>query len=116
MSITHFVPWIVHTFTVQEGYLPSINKLWEGYPHNEMSFMFKFYFIIQLAYWLHCYPELYFQKTKKVNIRGPVEMSTPRMEIPPLLCSKIGDKDEMYARITTATLPLIFFLVSYILK
>nr|XP_037276126.1 translocating chain-associated membrane protein 1-like 1 [Rhipicephalus microplus] len=73
----------------KEGYLPSINKLWEGYPHNEMSFMFKFYFIIQLAYWLHCYPELYFQKTKK---------------------------DEMYARITTATLPLIFFLVSYILN
>ncbi|KAH6935066.1 hypothetical protein HPB50_003312 [Hyalomma asiaticum] len=51
--------------------------------------MFKFYFIIQLAYWLHCYPELYFQKTKK---------------------------DEMSARITTATLPLIFFLVSYILN
>ncbi|KAH7968203.1 hypothetical protein HPB52_006880 [Rhipicephalus sanguineus] len=73
----------------KEGYLPSINKLWEGYPHNEMSFMFKFYFIIQLAYWLHCYPELYFQKTKK---------------------------DEMSARITTATLPLIFFLVSYILN
>ncbi|XP_065296599.1 translocating chain-associated membrane protein 1 isoform X1 [Dermacentor albipictus] len=73
----------------KEGYLPSINKLWEGYPHNEMSFMFKFYFIIQLAYWLHCYPELYFQKTKK---------------------------DEMSARITTATLPLIFFLVSYVLN
>ncbi|KAH9383398.1 hypothetical protein HPB48_024640 [Haemaphysalis longicornis] len=52
-------------------------------------FMFKFYFIIQLAYWLHCYPELYFQKTKK---------------------------DEMSARITTATLHLIFFGVSYVLK
>uniref|UniRef100_A0A023FM65 Protein transporter of the tram translocating chain-associating membrane superfamily n=3 Tax=Amblyomma TaxID=6942 RepID=A0A023FM65_AMBCJ len=73
----------------KEGYLPGINKLWEGYPHNEMSFMFKFYFIIQLAYWLHCYPELYFQKTKK---------------------------DEMSGRITTATLPLIFFAVSYVLN
>lgn len=73
----------------KEGYFPGIARLWEGYPHNEMSFMFKFYFIIQLAYWLHCYPELYFQKTKK---------------------------DEMSARITTATLHLIFFGVSYVLN
>uniref|UniRef100_A0A0K8R590 TLC domain-containing protein n=1 Tax=Ixodes ricinus TaxID=34613 RepID=A0A0K8R590_IXORI len=73
----------------KEGFLPSISKVWEGYPHTEMSFMFKFYFIVQLAYWLHCYPELYFQKTKK---------------------------DEMSGRITHATLHLIFFSVSYILN
>lgn len=73
----------------REGFIPSISKLWEGYPHNEMTFMFKFYFIVQLSYWLHCYPELYFQKTKK---------------------------DEMSARITLATLHLIFFAVSYILN
>jgi len=31
------------------------------------SFVGKFYFIIQLAYWFHSFPELYFQKVKKVN-------------------------------------------------
>ena len=30
-------------------------------------FWVKFYFVIQLAYWIHSYPELYFQKIKKVN-------------------------------------------------
>ena len=40
----------------------SIRQLWEGYPHSQMTFMFKFFFIVQLAYWLHIFPELYFQK------------------------------------------------------
>lgn len=30
-----------------------------------MSFLFKFFFIIQLSYWLHIFPELYFQKVKR---------------------------------------------------
>lgn len=30
-----------------------------------MSFLHKLYFIIQLAYYLHMLPELYFQKVKK---------------------------------------------------
>ncbi len=29
-------------------------------------FIIKFFFIIQMAYWIHCIPELYFQKIKKV--------------------------------------------------
>ena len=40
-------------------------SLWEGYPHTGMTFLFKFFFIIQLSYWLHVFPELYFQKTKR---------------------------------------------------
>lgn len=31
------------------------------------SFQMKFFYISQLAYWLHALPELYFQKTKKVS-------------------------------------------------
>lgn len=31
------------------------------------SFQMKFFYISQLAYWLHALPELYFQKTKKVR-------------------------------------------------
>ena len=28
----------------------------------------KFYMLTQMAFWLHCYPELYFMKAKKVFI------------------------------------------------
>merc|ERR1711997_242655 len=45
--------------------LLSVASLWEGYPHASMSFLFKFFFIIQLSYWLHIFPELYFQKVKR---------------------------------------------------
>jgi len=45
--------------------LLSVASLWEGYPHTGMTFLFKFFFIIQLSYWLHVFPELYFQKTKR---------------------------------------------------
>ena len=31
-------------------------------------FILKFYFILQIAYWVHCFPELYFLKAKKVRI------------------------------------------------
>lgn len=30
-------------------------------------FQMKFFYISQLAYWFHAFPELYFQKTKKVS-------------------------------------------------
>lgn len=73
----------------RENYVLNISSLWEGYPHDEMVFMFKFFFIVQLSYWLHCYPELYFQKTKR---------------------------EEMGARITYATLGLIYVLGAYLLN
>ena len=47
----------------------NINQLWEGYPHTNMVFIVKFYFVTQIAYWLHCFPELYFQKVKRVRIK-----------------------------------------------
>lgn len=45
--------------------LYNISNLWDGYPHQAMSFMFKFFFLVQISYWLHIFPELYFQKVKK---------------------------------------------------
>ncbi|XP_052249522.1 translocating chain-associated membrane protein 1-like isoform X2 [Dreissena polymorpha] len=57
---------------VREG-LHNINQLWEDYPHANMSFVMKIYFIIQLAYWLHGFPELYFQKTKKDEMQGRIQ-------------------------------------------
>jgi len=73
----------------RENYVLNVGQLWEGYPHHEMTFMFKFFFIIQLCYWLHCFPELYFQKTKK---------------------------EEMASRITYASLYLIFLIAAYVLN
>jgi len=68
-----------------------MGALWNGYPegHAQMSFMLKFFFLIQLSYWLHQYPELYFQKVKR---------------------------DEMPARLQYATLYLIFISAAYILN
>jgi len=47
-----------------------VRSLWDGYPHVYMTFMFKFFFIVQISYWLHIFPELYFQKIKREDM-GP---------------------------------------------
>ena len=49
------------------------NVLGYNYYNSQSSvfcfrFIVKFYFIMQLAYWIHTFPELYFQKVKKVKI------------------------------------------------
>ncbi|XP_031555240.1 translocating chain-associated membrane protein 1-like [Actinia tenebrosa] len=59
---------------IKEKFFPTITKLWEGYPHNEMSFMLKFYFILQIAHWVHCFPELYFMKAKKDEISAKIQL------------------------------------------
>lgn len=55
----------------QEGLFNEIRLLWENYPENHkiMSFLLKFFFIAQIGYWLHTFPEFYFQKTKREEIR-----------------------------------------------
>ena len=50
---------------VREQYLGNFAKLWEGFPDHPMGFLHKLFFIIQMAYYLHMLPELYFQKIKK---------------------------------------------------
>ncbi|XP_017764712.1 PREDICTED: translocating chain-associated membrane protein 1 [Eufriesea mexicana] len=52
---------------IREDLLLNITSLWKEYP-IPMSFSSKLFFIGQLAYWLHCYPELYFQRVKKEDI------------------------------------------------
>lgn len=56
----------------QENLLSKISSLWEDYPasHVKMSFLFKFFFIIQISYWIHNYPEFYFQKVKREEIKS----------------------------------------------
>merc|ERR1711997_1405132 len=57
--------------------------------HNNMTFLFKFFFIIQISYWLHIFPELYFQKVKR---------------------------EEMPAKIQYAILYLTFIVASYVFR
>jgi len=54
----------------------SIRQLWEGYPHSQMTFMFKFFYIVQIAYWLHVFPELYFQKVKREDMPARIQYAT----------------------------------------
>ncbi|KAF3860699.1 hypothetical protein F7725_000954 [Dissostichus mawsoni] len=48
-----------------EDFATNPTFLWEGYPHTHMV---KFFYICQIAYWLHALPELYFQKVRKEDI------------------------------------------------
>ncbi|ESO83155.1 hypothetical protein LOTGIDRAFT_133925 [Lottia gigantea] len=73
----------------RESYLMGISRLWDNYPHANFPFLVKFYFILQIAYWIHTFPELYFQKVKK---------------------------DEMRPRIQYAVLYLVFITASYLLN
>merc|ERR1712158_87517 len=54
----------------------AVPTLWEGYPHVHMTFIFKFFFIVQIAYWLHIYPELYFQKVKREDMGPRIQYAT----------------------------------------
>jgi len=56
--------------------LVSLRSLWEGYPHTQMTFMFKFFFIVQIAYWLHIFPELYFQKIKREDMAPRIKYAS----------------------------------------
>lgn len=50
---------------IREGYYRSLSLLWNDFPNHPMTFLHKLYFIIQLAYYVHMLPELYFQKIKR---------------------------------------------------
>ncbi|XP_043818396.1 translocating chain-associated membrane protein 2 [Dromiciops gliroides] len=59
--------WCLYV-VVTEGYLTNPRSLWENYPHVYLPFQVKFFYLCQLAYWLHALPELYFQKVRKEEI------------------------------------------------
>uniref|UniRef100_A0ACB8GGC3 Translocating chain-associated membrane protein 2 n=1 Tax=Sphaerodactylus townsendi TaxID=933632 RepID=A0ACB8GGC3_9SAUR len=61
------VAWCLYVI-VMEGYLSNPRSLWENYPHVHLPFQVKFFYLCQLAYWLHALPELYFQKVRKEEI------------------------------------------------
>lgn len=62
------VLWALMIFN-EEGYFRSgLEYLWRDYPYTGMATWTKLYFIVQIAYWLHNYPELYLQKVRKEDI------------------------------------------------
>ncbi|KAK4827777.1 hypothetical protein QYF61_021522 [Mycteria americana] len=63
---------------VSENYISDPTSLWRDYPHTLIPFQMKFFYILQLAYWFHAFPELYFQKTKKE--RDAVQRDLDRLE------------------------------------
>lgn len=54
----------------------SISFLWDEYPHKYHVLHQKLFFIIQIAYWLHVFPELYFQKVRKEDIPQQITYSS----------------------------------------
>jgi len=57
---------------IREGYIGRISLLWDQFPDHQMIFLHKLYFIIQLAYYFHMLPELYFQKVKKEDQQSKI--------------------------------------------
>jgi len=63
---------------VKDENITSLSSLWSGYPeeHTQLTFRTKYFFIIQIAYWLHCYPELYLQKVKREDLMPQIVFAT----------------------------------------
>ncbi|XP_065204752.1 translocating chain-associated membrane protein 1-like 1 [Planococcus citri] len=61
---------------IKDDLLLNIRTIWQDYPHLNMPFMLKFFFIIQISYWIHCFPELYLSKAKREEIPAKVKLAT----------------------------------------
>jgi len=44
----HALSLSLKRFVIKEGYFQSLNFFWTGYPHVSLTFMTKFFFIIQV--------------------------------------------------------------------
>ncbi|CAK8683468.1 translocating chain-associated membrane protein 1-like [Clavelina lepadiformis] len=64
--------WAIHQL-IQSGFFQNLASLWEGYPHSIMKWENKLFLIAQIAYWVHMYPELYFQKARKEEVPARVQ-------------------------------------------
>jgi translocating chain-associated membrane protein 1 len=60
--------WAFMLFRDESYFSSGLEYLWRDYPYTGMTTWTKLYFIIQLSYWLHNFPELYLQKVRKEDI------------------------------------------------
>lgn len=65
----------------------------------------KFYMLIQMAYWVHCYPELYFMKVKKVG---------PSITNIFYFLSLPTSQEEVYSKLVLYTTSLLIITAAYI--
>ncbi|XP_078481296.1 translocating chain-associating membrane protein 1/2 [Ciona intestinalis] len=69
------VGWSIHLL-IKNGMCRDISMLWEDYPHKVIHWETKLYLLVQMAYWVHMYPELYFQKARKDEIPNRIQYYT----------------------------------------
>ncbi|KER26981.1 hypothetical protein T265_05888 [Opisthorchis viverrini] len=69
------VIWGIYN-VINENLIPSLSSLWEGYPHSLLPFWTKMFLLIQICYWIHDFPELYFQRVKKELIPARILHAT----------------------------------------
>ncbi|CAF1554128.1 unnamed protein product [Rotaria magnacalcarata] len=62
------VVWAFKLFIDENYFQSGLEYLWRDYPYAGMTAWTKLFFIIQISYWLHNYPELYLQKVRKEDI------------------------------------------------
>jgi translocating chain-associated membrane protein 1 len=60
---------------LREQFAAEMSKFWVDFPIHPMSFLHKLYFIIQLSYYVHMLPELYFQKVRRDEQAGKIKHS-----------------------------------------
>jgi len=92
------VAWALYVFR-EEGYFQTLSFFWTDYPHVGITFLTKFFFIIQMSYWIHVFPELYFQKVKKEDMTPKIVFATIHLAI----CAAI-----YYLNFTRIGLTLLF--------
>ena len=71
------------------------NILWLRYTLSDTPFRFtlKFYFILQISFWVHCFPELYFMRAKRVS--AVIEAALDDMTSCKTLCSVLSHSHVM---------------------
>lgn len=62
------VSWAANIFNDESYFRSGLDYLWKDYPYTGMTAWTKLYFIVQISYWLHNYPELYLQKVRKEDM------------------------------------------------
>nr|AAW25287.1 SJCHGC06568 protein [Schistosoma japonicum] len=67
--------WAIYSI-VNENFIGSLSSLWDDYPQRWVPFWIKLFFITQICYWLHDYPELYFQRVKNELIPARILHAT----------------------------------------
>ncbi|KAF6025445.1 hypothetical protein EB796_016252 [Bugula neritina] len=64
--------------SAEKGYVKFFSSFWNGYPdeHVAMPWLHKLFYILQISYWVHVFPELYLCKTKKEDMPAKIQYAS----------------------------------------